>query len=95
MRPARKASTSTDHGVGLLGPDAQDEIQVKLHNDERAKAGLDLEFFASELRLRGDQPIVQPHVSPERDVLCWNGEVCLDVSLIGRLSLNSLSHSDL
>ncbi|KIY45371.1 hypothetical protein FISHEDRAFT_23907, partial [Fistulina hepatica ATCC 64428] len=43
-----------------------------------------LDFFASELRLRGNQPIVQPHESPEhRDVLCWNGEVFrgLDMSV--------------
>ncbi|KDQ63848.1 hypothetical protein JAAARDRAFT_203227 [Jaapia argillacea MUCL 33604] len=42
-----------------------------------------LVFFASELRLRGDKPIVQPHtVTPEGDVLCWNGEIFegLDIS---------------
>ncbi|KIJ21561.1 hypothetical protein PAXINDRAFT_165027 [Paxillus involutus ATCC 200175] len=33
-----------------------------------------LELYASELRLRGDTPIVQPHVQGG-DVLCWNGEV--------------------
>ncbi|KAF9243921.1 asparagine synthase-domain-containing protein [Melanogaster broomeanus] len=33
-----------------------------------------LELYASELRLRGDAPIVQPHVQGG-DVLCWNGEV--------------------
>jgi hypothetical protein len=33
-----------------------------------------LEFFASELRLRGQSSIVQPH-EKEGDVLCWNGEV--------------------
>ncbi|KAG1885677.1 asparagine synthase-domain-containing protein [Suillus subluteus] len=37
-------------------------------------AALDLEFFASELRLRGDEPIVQPH-QQDGDVFCWNGEV--------------------
>jgi hypothetical protein len=35
--------------------------------------GLDVEFFASELRLRGDAPIVQPH-QQDGDVFCWNGE---------------------
>jgi hypothetical protein len=35
-----------------------------------------LEFFASELRLRGQALIVQPHVM-DGDVLCWNGEVYL------------------
>ncbi|KAG2160106.1 uncharacterized protein EDB93DRAFT_39554 [Suillus bovinus] len=35
---------------------------------------LDLEFFVSELRLRGDAPILQPH-QQDGDVFCWNGEV--------------------
>ncbi|KAF8140062.1 asparagine synthase-domain-containing protein [Boletus edulis] len=33
-----------------------------------------LEFYASELRLRGNIPIVQPHTE-SGDVLCWNGEI--------------------
>ncbi|KAG5639367.1 hypothetical protein H0H81_003511 [Sphagnurus paluster] len=33
-----------------------------------------LEFYASELRLRGDRIIVQPH-EKDGDVLCWNGEI--------------------
>ncbi|KAF8203066.1 asparagine synthase-domain-containing protein [Pholiota molesta] len=35
---------------------------------------LDIAFYASELRLRGDFPIVQPHAR-DGNVLCWNGEV--------------------
>jgi hypothetical protein len=30
---------------------------------------------ASELRLRGKFPVVQPHRDVEGNVLCWNGEV--------------------
>ncbi|KAK1229384.1 hypothetical protein PQX77_007561 [Marasmius sp. AFHP31] len=33
-----------------------------------------MEFFASELRLRGDLPVIQPH-EKDGDILCWNGEV--------------------
>lgn len=36
---------------------------------------LELDFFASELRLRGDAPVVQPH-EKAGNVFCWNGEVC-------------------
>ncbi|EMD41682.1 hypothetical protein CERSUDRAFT_146870 [Gelatoporia subvermispora B] len=32
-------------------------------------------FFASELRLRGDSPIVQPHRDVHGNILCWNGEI--------------------
>ena len=38
-------------------------------------ATVHLDFFASELCLRGDAPVAQPHVSESGDVLCWNGEV--------------------
>lgn len=33
-----------------------------------------LNFFASELCLRGDSEVVQPHVK-DQNILCWNGEV--------------------
>ena len=36
--------------------------------------GLLLDFFASELRLRGKAPVVQPHECGG-DIFCWNGEV--------------------
>ena len=32
-------------------------------------------FFASELRLRGDAYIAQPHRDEQGNILCWNGEV--------------------
>ncbi|THH16765.1 hypothetical protein EW146_g3919 [Bondarzewia mesenterica] len=60
--------------AGCPGPDAQRTRQVCIEGQERFY--LDLEFFASELRLRGNAPVVQPHVDEERgDVLCWNGEI--------------------
>lgn len=34
-----------------------------------------LTFCASELRLRGDVFIKQPHTNEEGNILCWNGEV--------------------
>jgi asparagine synthetase B (glutamine-hydrolysing) len=37
---------------------------------------LHLELYASELRLRGNSSIVQPHVQ-DGNILCWNGEVDL------------------
>ncbi|KAH7920081.1 hypothetical protein BV22DRAFT_1074525 [Leucogyrophana mollusca] len=54
------------------GPDAQRSLVISVN--ETNQHGLDLDFFASELRLRGDAPVVQPH-EQEGDVLCWNGEV--------------------
>jgi hypothetical protein len=55
------------------GPDAQSGHQTTL---KTAHGGVvELNFFASELRLRGDLPVTQPHVNGSGDVLCWNGEV--------------------
>lgn len=64
----------------LLGPDAQNEHQVRFlssmgYSKEDISA-LVLKMFASELRLRGNTAIVQPHVK-DGNVLCWNGEVGL------------------
>ncbi len=56
-----------------LGPDAQRRHQTTLKSD--CDATVHLDFFASELCLRGDAPIAQPHLSESGDVLCWNGEV--------------------
>ena len=56
------------------GPDAQHRHQTTLNSGRGATVHLD--FFASELRLRGDAPVAQPHVDERGDVLCWNGEVC-------------------
>ncbi|KAL1739907.1 asparagine synthase-domain-containing protein [Schizophyllum fasciatum] len=56
------------------GPDAQRACTMYI-NDTK------LVFYASELRLRGDNPVVQPHEG-DGNVLCWNGEIFggLDVS---------------
>lgn len=56
----------------IVGPDAQE-----CHTSCVAGSSghdIDLRCFASELRLRGNSPVVQPHVE-EGDVFCWNGEV--------------------
>ena len=71
----------------LLGPDAQKTYRMSLTSLPEAKDAapriLDLEFYASELRLRGQFPVVQPHIQGG-NILCWNGEVrvyCSEVSL--------------
>ncbi|KAI9512621.1 asparagine synthase-domain-containing protein [Russula earlei] len=55
------------------GPDAQCRHQTTLKGVGGGIVHLD--FFASELRLRGDAPVTQPHVKESGDVLCWNGEI--------------------
>ena len=55
------------------GPDAQRGHQITLKSDQEATVYLD--FFASELRLRGNAPVAQPHIHESGNVLCWNGEV--------------------
>lgn len=54
--------------IYVTGPDAQDTVQMK-----HGRASLT--FFGSELRLRGDQYISQPHRDNQGNILCWNGEV--------------------
>lgn len=62
----------------IIGPDAQNTHSMVLSTGvaQDARRELKLEFFASELRLRGDEPVAQPHMDDKGDVLCWNGEVC-------------------
>ena len=55
------------------GPDAQYRHQTTLNSGGGVTVHLD--FFVSELRLRGNAPVVQPHVHGNGNVLCWNGEV--------------------
>jgi len=69
-----------------LGPDAQSSCRVKLDigqcgsDDTAFSRGVNafqqlvVDFYASELRLRGDADVVQPHVK-DQNILCWNGEV--------------------
>ena len=54
-----------------IGPDVQRGHQMTLIGQE---ATVYLDFFASELCLRGNAPVAQPHLH-EGNVLCWNGEV--------------------
>ncbi|KAJ7655074.1 asparagine synthase-domain-containing protein [Mycena polygramma] len=58
---------------GARGPDAQDTRQARV-----TAAGSDdvvvLDLFASELRLRGSDLVVQPH-EHDRSIFCWNGEI--------------------
>ncbi|KAF8167897.1 asparagine synthase-domain-containing protein [Crassisporium funariophilum] len=66
------------------GPDAQNKHTVVIplspnfsgsSNDvSQANNSLAVTFYASELRLRGESPIIQPHAR-NGNVLCWNGEV--------------------
>ncbi|TFK40956.1 asparagine synthase-domain-containing protein [Crucibulum laeve] len=55
------------------GPDAQNSYRTHITSNS-SDHRLELDFYASELRLRGDFPIVQPHVKNE-NILCWNGEI--------------------
>ena len=58
------------------GPDAQDGINVNIETSDGGS--LVVRFFGSELRLRGNKPVVQPHRDEvSGDVFCWNGEVSL------------------
>ncbi|KAJ4494303.1 asparagine synthase-domain-containing protein [Lentinula lateritia] len=50
------------------GPDARKSCCISCSQ-------LNLEFFSSELRLRGNDPVVQPHKSDSGSLLCWNGEI--------------------
>lgn len=65
-----------------IGPDAQechclsfpDALLHSTGDDQHSNRKLFAKFYASELRLRGQAPVVQPHVRG-KNVLCWNGEV--------------------
>ncbi|CDO72408.1 hypothetical protein BN946_scf184977.g107 [Trametes cinnabarina] len=50
------------------GPDAQGTLS-------RDFDGVRLNIYASELRLRGDFEVKQPHTDAQGNILCWNGEV--------------------
>ena len=67
-------STDDTHSKSVTGPDAQrvHGVQLKGPNGRR----VDLDLFGSELCLRGDALVTQPHVDAKTsNVLCWNGEV--------------------
>lgn len=75
----------------ITGPDAQNTHSILLSasvaQDTPIQRELKLDFFASELRLRGDEPVVQPHANDKGDVLCWNGEVYLFYSGLFMMAL--------
>ncbi|KAH0590489.1 hypothetical protein H2248_000636 [Termitomyces sp. 'cryptogamus'] len=56
------------------GPDSQGHHKTIIAPDGAGSQTLILDFYASELRLRGNDPIEQPH-QKDGDVLCWNGEI--------------------
>jgi len=63
----------------FLGPDAQTSCWLKSSIEKQSgplysDVHLHLELHASELRLRGNSPVVQPHMK-DGNILCWNGEV--------------------
>ncbi|KAJ7102183.1 asparagine synthase-domain-containing protein [Mycena belliarum] len=60
---------------GARGPDSQGTQRISVTGpDELNHAALTLDLYASELRLRGIAPIVQPH-EQDGNVFCWNGEI--------------------
>ncbi|KIM67114.1 hypothetical protein SCLCIDRAFT_14238 [Scleroderma citrinum Foug A] len=80
----RRLSEQLRYANTARGPDAQGSHTLRLttsysqqspvKSEERGAEELEVEFFASELRLRGRAPIIQPH-HQEGDVFCWNGEI--------------------
>ncbi|KAL6304254.1 asparagine synthase-domain-containing protein [Sparassis latifolia] len=56
------------------GPDAQETVHITVQR-------IALTFFASELRLRGEAAVAQPHIDPDGNVLCWNGEIFEGMSI--------------
>ncbi|KIK04283.1 hypothetical protein K443DRAFT_93427 [Laccaria amethystina LaAM-08-1] len=69
------------------GPDAQGNHRIHITTSTPISQGIshqidhnygrvrfEVDFYASELRLRGESPIFQPHVQ-RGNILCWNGEI--------------------
>ena len=77
-----EASSYLENWMYHVGPDAGHATSVTFPIRSAGSCGTEsaisrghiLELYASELRLRGNVPIVQPHIGGG-DVLCWNGEV--------------------
>jgi asparagine synthetase B (glutamine-hydrolysing) len=65
----RRLSGKIASSIASRGPDASGTIDVTVHN------GLITTLFASVLHMRGDECVLQPVVSRDGSVLCWNGEV--------------------
>ncbi|KAJ7492876.1 asparagine synthase-domain-containing protein [Mycena latifolia] len=65
------------HANGARGPDSQNTRRISVTGSDELNHAVVvqiLDLFASELRLRGSAPIVQPH-EEDGNVFCWNGEV--------------------
>jgi hypothetical protein len=62
-----------------LGPDAENGLQTVVQNEN---SSIEISFFASELLLRGNSMVVQPHHDAQGNVFCWNGEVCMLSSVV-------------
>lgn len=59
-----------------IGPDTQNVFRIITQGPRLGQQGLVLDCFASELQLRGNTAISQPHFVSGA-ILCWNGEVTL------------------
>ncbi|KAF9056380.1 asparagine synthase-domain-containing protein [Panaeolus papilionaceus] len=74
-------STDLQRQNALRGPDCQNlhTIKLPIHDtnlEDNPDLQLQLNFYGSELRLRGSSFVSQPHIEEESgNVLCWNGEV--------------------
>ncbi|KAJ3894064.1 asparagine synthase-domain-containing protein [Lentinula edodes] len=68
LREANATRVNRIQYGALIGPDARKSCCISCSQ-------LNLEFFSSELRLRGNDPVVQPHKSDAGSLLCWNGEI--------------------
>ncbi|KIL70625.1 hypothetical protein M378DRAFT_183249 [Amanita muscaria Koide BX008] len=67
----------SDSGSFPLGPDAQNEHRICIQGHRESpnlKSTISISFVASELRLRGESFITQPHLKVG-NILCWNGEI--------------------
>jgi asparagine synthetase B (glutamine-hydrolysing) len=60
--------------ISARGPDSLKTLTVQIPARE-TQDNLDLTFTSSVLHLRGQHVTVQPLVSEDGDILCWNGEV--------------------
>ena len=73
----RDTSASHDDLVDWIaarGPDSLQTHRIQLPASD-SQPSLELTFTSSVLHLRGNEVTVQPLISEEGDILCWNGEV--------------------
>lgn len=93
--PQLEVFLNLENWLYYVGPDAQHATSIGFPTRSAAcsssevSTGHVLEFYASELRLRGVAPILQPHMGGG-DVLCWNGEVRQSSESLTTSSLSSV-----